>query len=327
MSKKRWIALGIAFLLLVVSLITQAASTNWNDLVSEFDNKYAENVIQEGDTNNRIAVISLNGTIQDDGEGSMFSAGGYNHQRMLDVLDHAAEDDSVSGIIMHINSPGGGVVESAEVHDKIVDIQKKSKKPVYVSMGNTAASGGYYISAGAEKIVAHPATLTGSIGVIMQSIDYSQLADDLGIDFNTIKSGKYKDIMSSNRKMTKDEHDILQTMINQMYDQFVQVIVDGRELPDETVRKLGDGRVYTGIQAKENHLVDDLGSLDDTIELMEKDHKLKGAEVVRYKNGGGLGSFFNATIQKTFGKEQDFFGVRDIMKDSESPRAMYLYTE
>ena len=330
MNKKRWVALGIAFLLFIVSLIAQVsekmATANWEDYFAGFDEDFVETVIQDGDYDNRIAVISIDGVIQDDGGGSLFSSEGYNHQDMLTFLDFAAEDDSVGGIILRINSPGGGVVESAEVHDKVAEIQKEYKKPIYVSMGNTAASGGYYISAAAEKIVAHPATLTGSIGVIMENIDYSRLANDLGVDFNTIKSGKYKDIMSSSRKMTQDEREILQTMIDQMYGEFVQVIVKGRHMSEKKVRQLGDGRVYTGIQAKENGLVDALGSLDDTIAMMEKDHNLADAEVFRYDSSGFFGSWASAAVQKTFGVEKDFFGIRALIKESDSPRAMYLYT-
>ncbi|WLV24468.1 signal peptide peptidase SppA [Aciduricibacillus chroicocephali] len=330
MSKKRWAALGIAFLLLIVSLISQATvsmATNWDEMVAGWNSEYTEEVIKEGSLNKRIAVVPLEGVIQDDGEGSILSSSGYNHKRLLKYLDAAAEDDTVGGIIMRVNTPGGGVMESAEVHDKVVDIQKKHKKPVYVSMGNTAASGGYYVSAPAEKIVAHPSTLTGSIGVIMQTMDYSKLADDLGIDFNTIKSGKYKDILSPTRKMTNDERDLLQTIIDQMYGEFVKVIVDGRGMSESKVRKLGDGRVYTGLQAKKNGLVDELGSLDDTIALMKKDHKMKGAEVFQYDGSGFLGSWAGVTMQKAFGAERDFFGIREILNKSKTPRAMYLYTE
>jgi len=331
MSKKRWVALGIAVLLFVVSLIARVSGTmataNWSDFMAGFKDEYTETVEQEGDFDSRIAVVTLDGVIQDDGEGSIFSTAGYNHRQMMNVLDFAAEDESVDGIIMRINTPGGGVVESAEVHDKIVEIQKRYKKPVYVSMGNTAASGGYYIAAGADKIVAHPATLTGSIGVIMQTLDYSELANDLGVDFNTIKSGKHKDILSPTRHMTQDERKILQTMIDQMYGEFVDVIVKGRDMPEDQVRKLADGRVYTGIQAKENGLIDEIGSLENTITMMKKDYKLNGAEVFRYDGGGVFGSWAGATMQKTFGMEKDFFGIREIIEKSNSPRAMYLYTE
>ncbi len=130
-----------------------------------------------------------------------------------------------------MNSPGGGVVESAEIHDKILDI-KKVKKPVYVSMGSMAASGGYYISAPADKIYASPETMTGSLGVIMHGYNYEKLAKKYGVEFETIKSGPHKDIMSPTREMTGEEREILQNMINNSYDQFVKVIADGRGMTE-----------------------------------------------------------------------------------------------
>src|SRR5699024_9909904 len=153
---------------------------------------------------------------------------------------------------------GGGVVESAEIHDKIAEVREKYHKPVYISMGNMAASGGYYISAPADKILAQPATITGSIGVIMESLNFAQLAEDLGIDINTFTSGEYKDIMSATRPMRDDEREILQEIVDDMYDDFVQVIVDGRGMTDSEVRELADGRIYTGKQAAELDLIDGL---------------------------------------------------------------------
>jgi protease-4 len=243
------------------------------------------------------------------------------------MLDIAGEDRGIDGIVLKVDTPGGGVVESAEIHDKIIDIQEEYKKPVYVSMGNTAASGGYYVSAPADKIVAHPATLTGSIGVIMESMNYAKLADKLGIDFNTIKSGEFKDIMSANREMTDNERDILQTMVDELYDEFVQVIVDGRGLSDKEVRKLGDGRVYTGSQAKENGLVDDLGSMEDTVAMMKDDYDLKGATVIEYENNSPLSEIIGGKVQNMFGTESDLAGMKELLRDSGAPRAMYLYSK
>src|SRR5699024_9499864 len=129
-------------------------------------------------------------------------------------------------------------------------------------MGGMAASGGYYVAAPADKIFAEATTLTGSIGVIMESVNYAELAENHGVKFNTFTSGKHKDIMSPSREMTEEEHDIMQSMIDEMYDEFVDVIVDGRGMDEQTVREVGDGRIYTGKQAKEVELIDDLGSLD-----------------------------------------------------------------
>ncbi|HLR51536.1 MAG TPA: signal peptide peptidase SppA [Candidatus Avamphibacillus sp.] len=329
MNKKRWFALLGAAVLFVVSIISQfganVAATDWDELLNL--NEFKEKEIEAGFGGEKIVVASLEGVIQDVEANQFINAGMNNYKRFLKVLDNAAEDDSVDGIIINVNSPGGGVVESAEIHDKVIEIQEEYNKPVYVSMGNMAASGGYYISAPAEKIVAHPATLTGSIGVIMESINFSDLADEYGIDFNTIKSGKHKDIMSASRKMTDEERDILQSMIDEMYDEFVQIIVDGRGMSESEVRRLGDGRVYTGKQAQENGLVDELGSLDDTIAMMEEDYGWKDSRVVEYEVGFNFGSVLGVSVKNLLGKEADLFNFQNMLRESNAPRAMYLYSK
>src|SRR5690625_1378587 len=189
------------------------------------------------------------------------------------MIEKAAEDTTIAGLIIRIDTPGGAVVETAQIHEALLELQNEYDKPFYVSMGNTAASGGYYVSAPANKIFAEAATLTGSIGVIMESINFAELAENYGIHFNTIKSGKHKDILSPSREMTSEEEAILQSMIDEMYDEFVQVIVDGRGMNESTVRELADGRVYTGKQAQENGLIDEVGSLKDAIEAMETEDR------------------------------------------------------
>lgn len=331
MNRKRWLAILAVVILFFFSMgfrfVTSVVTTNFSELFNMEDNKFDEKVMEDGSGSNKIAVLHLEGIIQSTSGSSFINANTYNHKRFLEMLDKAGEDKTVDGLILRVNTPGGGVVESAEIHDKIVEIQEEYEKPVYVSMGNTAASGGYYISAPADKIVAHAATLTGSIGVIMESINYAELADKLGVDFNTIKSGEFKDIMSASREMTKEERDILQTMIDELYGEFVQVIVDGRGLSDKKVRELGDGRVYTGTQAKELKLVDELGSMDDTIAMMKKDYDLKNATVVEYENGFGIGGLLGSKVQNMFGSASGLLGVTDLLRQSNAPRAMYLYSK
>ncbi|RDW20900.1 signal peptide peptidase SppA [Oceanobacillus chungangensis] len=330
MDKKRWIALVIAVGIFIVSIISQirttVATTDFDSIFNSFNGKYGEEVIDLGTSMDKIAVLRLNGVIQEGIAPGLLSTGSYNHQRFLDLLDHAGEDKSIKAIVMDVNTPGGGVVESAEIHEKVLEIQQTYKKPVYVSMGNTAASGGYYISAPADKIVAHPATLTGSIGVIMQALNYAELADNLGIDFNTIKSGEYKDIMSASREMTDGERTILQTMIDELYGEFVQVIVDGRGMSESTVRELGDGRVYTGTQAKENGLVDELGTLDDTIAMMKEEQGLSDATVIEYTNGFEFNKFLGGAVQSVFGNQSELADLENIFREANAPRAMYLYS-
>ncbi|SHH64783.1 signal peptide peptidase SppA [Virgibacillus chiguensis] len=329
MNAKRWWAILIAAVLLLASLgfrfMGSIATTNFEDMFKLDDNQFEEEIIEEG-IGEKIAVLELNGIIQDTAPSPVLNTTSYNHKRFLDMLEQAGEDSTVDGIILRVNTPGGGVVESAEIHDKIIEIQEQYEKPIYVSMGNTAASGGYYISAPANKVVAHPATVTGSIGVIMEGYDLSGLAEKWGIDFNTIKSGEYKDILSFSREMTDEEREILQTMVDDMYADFVNVIVDGRDMSESKVRELGDGRVYTGSQAKENGLVDELGSLDDTIAYMAEDNDFNDVQVVKYNYAAGFNEWLGMSVQSMFTDEAEFLGIMDMIRQSNAPRAMYLYT-
>lgn len=336
MSGKRWAALGIATFLFIVSiaihLLTSIAfkgvKTNVTDLFSANAQPFTEEIVKNGNTLKKIAILDVDGVIEDTGEnGSLFQNSGYNHQDFMKMLDYVKDDDSIKGIIIRINSPGGGVVESSEIHNKILQIENKAHKPVYVSMASEAASGGYYISTAANKIYALPDTLTGSLGVIMEGMNYGDLAKKYGVDFVTIKSGPYKDIMSPTRKMTDSEKQILQSMINNSYEGFVNVISRGRHIPQDQVRKMADGRVYDGRQALNLHLIDGFGYLEDVISLMKKNEKLSGAEVVRYSDNLGVGSLFSAKAQQLMGNMNEMTGLAQILSKPNSPRLMYLYAE
>ncbi|MED3907876.1 signal peptide peptidase SppA [Peribacillus simplex] len=333
MNGKRWAALGIAAVLFFVSIAVGAATTlftaDTENIIDELfasESAFYEEVIEGDDYSNVIAVFDVEGTIQDTGEASLLSSATYNHRAFMDKLKMAEENDDIKGIILRVNSPGGGVVESAEIYDKILDI-KKVKKPVYVSMGSMAASGGYYISAPADKIYASPETMTGSLGVIMHGYNYEKLAKKYGVEFETIKSGPHKDIMSPTREMTGDEREILQNMINNSYDQFVKVIADGRGMTQKEVREIADGRIYDGRQAKENHLIDDFGHLDDVIAAMKTDIGKKDAQVIRYTDEAGFGSLFSMGAQKMLGNDVETAVLTKILSSSNSPRLMYLYAE
>jgi protease IV len=336
MNGKRWAALGIAVFLFLVSVSINLLSafafkgikTDFTDLLSASEQPFSEEVVKEGNELKKIAILDVNGVIQDTGEAqSLLQSSGYNHQTFLKKLDYVKDDDSVKGIILRVNSPGGGVVESAEIHNKLLQIEKKTGKPVYVSMGSMAASGGYYISTAANKIYASPETLTGSLGVIMEGINYEGLAKKYGVDFVTIKSGQYKDIMSPTRKMTDAERQILQNMIDHSYEGFVKVISEGRHLPIDQVKKIADGRVYDGRQAKELKLIDGYGYLDEVIAKMKKDENLNGAEVIRYTDDLGIGSLFSMQAKKMMGETPEMAGVMKLLSQPNSPRLMYLYAE
>ena len=335
MNGKRWAALGIAAFLFFVSMGVWTAVTLFSldtrtmiDELFPTEGSFAEEVVEGNDLTNKIAIFDVEGAILDTGEQTSILSGAstYNHRSFLDKLDMAAKDKNIKGVILRINSPGGGVLESAEVYDKIYEV-KAAGKPVYVSMGSMAASGGYYISAPADKIFASNETLTGSLGVIMQGYNYEKLAEKYGVQFETIKSGPYKDIMSPTREMTADERKILQTMVDNMYNEFVRVIADGRGMSEKEVRKLADGRIYDGRQAKQLQLVDEIGRLDDVVASMKKDLNVKDAQVIRYKDETNLNALLNMSAQKVMGVDMEKAMLTKVLTSSNSPRLMYLYSE
>lgn len=177
------------------------------------------------------------------------------------------DDKSIKAIVLRIDSPGGGVAPSQEIYSEILKVRKNSNKIVVTSMGNIAASGGYYIACASDKIVANPGTLTGSIGVIMTFSNIEELMKKIGLKTEVIKSGEFKDIGSPMREFTEKERKLLQGVIDDVYDQFVTVVADGRSLDVQKVKELSDGRIFTGRQALEIGLVDKLGSLEEAIKL------------------------------------------------------------
>ncbi|MCZ8536289.1 signal peptide peptidase SppA [Paenisporosarcina quisquiliarum] len=336
MNAKRWIALGAAALLFGLSIIINIASFAFsNDWTSNFENmlavpesEYTESVLEAGDLSERIAVLTVDGVIQDTGGAtSLFGAAGYDHQFFMDQLEMIKEDDSIKAVVLQVNSPGGGVVESAQIYDKIKEVQEEVGVPFYVSMGSMAASGGYYIAAPAEKIFLNKETLTGSIGVIMESVNYGKLAEKYGVDFVTIKTGPYKDIMSPTREMTEDERAMLQDMINESYESFVDIIEEGRGMTEAEVKKVADGRIMNGRQAIEAGLADDYGYLEDVIEAVRKDFDLENAEVMQYEYPSGFTSLFSMKAQSLMGGDMETQLVGRLLSDYNAPRMMYLYGE
>jgi protease-4 len=168
--------------------------------------------------------------------------------------------------VFRVESPGGGVAASQEIYEEV----KKTRdagRPVVVSMGSVAASGGYYVACGATRIVANPGTLTGSIGVIFQFMHFQQLMDKIGVDQTTIKTGKFKDSGSPFRKTTEEEKKYLSTVIGDVYEQFVDVVAEERGMDRKDVLKYADGRIFTGRQAEEYGFVDTLGTMEDAVSI------------------------------------------------------------
>src|SRR5262245_51538375 len=202
---------------------------------------------------NRVALVEVEGLIVDS-------------DRVVKELNDFGEDSTIRAIVVRIQSPGGVVGPTQEIYYAIRGVRDHGK-PVVASMGSVAASGGYYLAAAATKIVANPGTLTGSIGVIMQLAEIEGLLKKVGVHYEVIKSGRFKDSGSFARPMTSEERAVLQEVLDDMHDQFVTAIAEGRGLPKDRVKTLADGRVYSGRMAKGLGLVDDLGGLDRAIQI------------------------------------------------------------
>lgn len=334
---KRVIAMIIAAVLFIlgtsVSFFTSAVTTNFSKSFEEATNmkndELSTTVLEGTDGANQIARVEVDGVIQDTGVPGLFDEAGYNHTKTLQTLEQIKDDDNIKGLMLVVNSPGGGVYESAEIHDAIKAIKKSGKK-VYVTMKNMAASGGYYISAPADKIYASSETITGSLGVIMQSMNYKELADKYGVKFNTIKSGPHKDIMSPTKEMDEEERKILQSFVDESYNAFVKVISEGRHIDTAQVKKIADGRIYSGLQAKKLNLIDEIGMEKDALKAMKEDLKAKNAEVIEFKADDSFfgKDFFAAnTFVKQLMGQSDVDRVQQILSKRQGLEPMYLYGE
>jgi protease IV len=199
---------------------------------------------------------------------------------IVDQLDRMERDTSIRAVVVRLDSPGGGVAASQEIYESVKKIRDQGKKPVVASMGGVAASGAYYVACAADSIVANAGTLTGSIGVIMVFPNTEDLFRKVGIRFETVKTGKYKDIGTMWRPMTDDERKLLQDVLTNVYDQFIDTIVEGRALAREDVLPYADGRIFSGDQALQYGFVDRLGDLDDSIRLAGEMAGIGGQPVV-----------------------------------------------
>lgn len=206
--------------------------------------------------NERITVIKLEGVISDTGTNSFFKDG-TSSSAVLEQIVKAAKDPNVKAIVLRINSPGGTVAASQEIYQALINARKK--KPIVITMGDVAASGGYYIASAGDSIYANPGTLTGSIGVITSYLNFTDLFKKIGVEGVTIKSGLYKDIGNASRHLTEAERKILQELLNNSYNQFISDVAKGRKMEKKRVASIAEGLIYTGEQAKNIGLVDTLG--------------------------------------------------------------------
>lgn len=200
----------------------------------------------------KVGVIPIEGIIGDAGE-------------IIDQINEFADSNGIRAVVLRIDTPGGSVAPSQEIYQAVRELRKKKK--VVVSMGSVAASGGYLIAVAADRIVANPGTITGSISAVMHYANVEELLKKVGVRSSVIKSGKFKDIGSPVREMTAEERSLIQGIVDDIYDQFVRTVSENRKIPLSKIVRLADGRVFTGRQAKELGLIDDLGGLQDAVLL------------------------------------------------------------
>jgi len=245
----------------------------------------------------RVALIRVEGVILDS-------------QATITDLKRFAENPYVKAIVLRIDSPGGGVVPSQEIFDAVQRVRNKNNKAVVASMGTVAASGGYYIAAATDRIIANPGTLTGSIGVIMETANVEGLLKKIGVEGIVVKSGKFKDVGSPLRKMTDEEQALLQSVMDDVHKQFIDAVAEGRAMEVDTVQALADGRIFTGRQAKEAKLVDELGNLDDAIQLAADIAGIEGEpKVVEPRRRFSLRELIESRLSVIFPKLDFYSGV------------------
>ena len=271
---------------------------------------------------NKVAIIDVDGMILNARGSALLGCGENPVSLFRERLDAAADDCRVKAVVLRINSPGGAVTASDIMYQDLLHFREKTGKPVVACMMDVAASGAYYLAMASDKIYAHPSTVTGSIGVIMSLYNATGLFAKLGVSTNPIKSGPNNDLGNPGRPMTDEERGILQGMVNSFYDQFVQVVVKGRGLPEDRVRALADGRVYTGVDACKLHLVDEVGYLEDAINDAMARACIKDATIIAYDRCDGCRGSIYAGIPKI---PSEISVKLDVPGLSGHPSAAFMY--
>jgi protease-4 len=301
------LSLSLNFSQLVMSYLTAGSETSGGSPAIER--------FHSGETTaeDKIAILEISGTIM-----PPFT------ERFLDTIEQIENDDDVKGVVLLIDSPGGLVADSHQIYHRLEQLrERRTELPIYVSMSRMAASGGYYVAMGAGpegKIYAEPTTWTGSIGVIIPRYDVSKLASDFGVRAEPLTTGPFKDSMSPFRELSAEERVLWEEIMDDSFQRFQQVIVDGRRNLDEVkVRELATGRIFTADQAKANGLIDEVGYLEDAIDALQAQLGLSEARVVKYEYPATLADLLLGSAQA----RQPVDPWRAIMESS-VPRAMYF---
>jgi protease-4 len=289
--------LALCLSLLVNFMVIVARGSRGAGLAARSMPKFEEQTLQasKDDTDAKIAVIYLRGVISSSEPGTV---GDSMVDDLKIQLEQAATDEKVRAIVLYIDSPGGEVTASDSIYNAVRKVRDggfgpKNKKPIVVYMGSLAASGGYYVACAGNWLMANETTLTGSIGVIMQSLNYRQLFDKVGLETITFKSGQFKDMLSGSRELTQEEKDYVQKMVMETYGKFVGIVARERKLNEDELRHgLADGRVISGKDAKAANLINATGELDDAYAKALELGGVKSATIIRYESPFKFGRLF-----------------------------------
>lgn len=254
----------------------------------------------------KVGIIPIEGIIGDSGE-------------LVEQINEFADDRRIKAVVLRIDSPGGGVAPSQEIYQAVRELKKKKK--VVASMGSVAASGGYLIAVAADRVVANPGSITGSISTVMHYANVEELLKKVGVRSSVVKSGKFKDIGSPTREMTAEEKSLIQAIVDDIYDQFVRTIAENRKLPLQRIFELADGRIFSGRQAKDLGLVDELGGLQDAVLLAGKLSGMEGTpETVHGMKKKTtlfkylMGSMTSAVVEEIQGKAAESRGAQYLLQ-------------
>ncbi len=276
---------SILLILFVFFLFAGLVSSNKTS--QDTSNFVTEKIIQDQGSSQKIIIVPLSGIILSQTQNNVFmsSDGVITPDQFREVLSKAASDYQVKAVVFDINSPGGSPVASDRIYEQIQNFKNETGKPVVFLMGEIAASGAYYIASAADFIVANPSTLTGSIGVILESYNLEELYKKIGVSKNTFKQGDYKDILSDSRPITEEERKIINNLNENTYNLFISRVASGRKKSEDQIRTIANGQIYSGTQAKELGLVDSLGNFDEAVYQAKSLANIQDYQVIEYSTG------------------------------------------
>jgi protease-4 len=257
-----------------------------------------EEEVQPGKGPGKVAIVQVEGMLMNARSGGFLQPTENPVSLFAQQMNQAAKDKNVKAVVLRVNSPGGTVTASDLMYEIVSDFREKTHKPVVVSTQETTASGGYYLSCAADKIVVHPTSVVGSIGVIFSTFEVERMMDKIGVRNEAIKSGPLKDMGSPFKALRPDEREVMQGMVNDYYARFVEIVKTRRNITDpDRVKQVTDGRVFTGIRAVELGLADQAGSLNDALDVARELANAKGAKAVIFKRPYGYGGSIYAETQ------------------------------